>query len=50
MSKAEGKLEYRIGSAIFYRALGENNQLEIDDRRKRIVDFVIDNWKLAAAN
>ena len=29
---------------------GRWGEKEIDDRRKRIVDFVIDNWKLAAAN
>ena len=40
-SKAEGKLEYRIGSAIFYRSPSENNQLEIVDGQQRLTTILL---------
>lgn len=38
-SKAEGKLEYRIGSAIFYRS--PNGQLEIVDGQQRLTTILL---------
>ena len=38
-SKAAGKMEYRIGSAIFYRS--QNNQLEIVDGQQRLTTILL---------
>jgi len=38
-SNSEGKLEYRIGSAIFYRS--SNNQLEIVDGQQRLTTILL---------
>lgn len=38
-SKAAGKLEYRIGSAIFYRS--SSNQLEIVDGQQRLTTILL---------
>lgn len=38
-SKADGKLEYRIGSAIFYRS--QNDQLEIVDGQQRLTTILL---------
>ena len=40
-SKAAGKMEYRIGSAIFYRSPNENQQLEIVDGQQRLTTILL---------